>query len=191
MDAMDALLSRESVSAKFLGTPTPSAEERRRAYEAAMRAPDHAALRPWRLIEFEGKGLERLAELYYDQAKRAQPDVDPAVWETARDKALRSPLMIAVAAVVRERHPKAPVVEQIVAAGCAAQILLTAFHAMGYGAVMVTGARAYDAEFKKALGLEEKDCLVGLIHVGTPQADRPAAEKLRPAVEDHLVRWAD
>ncbi len=191
MDTLDALLSRESVSAKYLMEPAPSAEHRRQAYEAAMRAPDHGAVRPWRLLEFEGEGLERLGQLYYDQAKRAQPDVDPAVWETAQAKALRSPLMVGVAAVVREDHPKAPVIEQVVAAGCAAQILLTAFHAQGYGAVMVTGARAYDAEFKKALGLEEKDHLIGLIHVGTPLDDRPPAGKKRPTVEDHLIRWGD
>ncbi|MEQ8650988.1 MAG: nitroreductase [Kiloniellales bacterium] len=189
MDTLDALLSRESVSAKYLMEPAPSAEHRRQAYEAAMRAPDHGAIRPWRLIEFEGEGLQRLGQLYYDSAKRAQPDVDPAVWETAQAKALRSPLMIAVAAVVRKGHPKAPEVEQVVAAGCAAQILLTAFHAQGYGAVMVTGARAYDPEFKKALGLEPKDHLIGLIHVGTPQAERPPSGKVRPKVEDHLMSW--
>ncbi len=189
MDALDALLSRESVSAKYLVEPAPTAEQRRQAYEAALRAPDHGALRPWRFIEFEGEGLERLSRLYYEEAQRNQPNVDPAVWETAKAKALRSPLMIAVAAIVRENHPKAPVIEQVVAAGCASQVLLTAFHAQGYGAVMVTGGRAYDEAFKKALGLEPKDCLIGLIHVGTPQADRPPAEKPRPAVEDHLVRW--
>ncbi len=189
MDTLDALLSRESVSAKFLTEPAPSAAHRRQAYEAAMRAPDHGALRPWRIIEIEGEGLERLGQLYYDSAKRAQPDVDPAVWETARAKALRSPLMIGIAAVVRENHPKAPVIEQVVAAGCTAQILLTAFHAQGYGAVMVTGGRAYDPAFKQALGLEGKDHLIGLIHVGTPQEERPPSGKIRPTLEDHLIRW--
>lgn len=189
MDALEALLTRESVSAKNLTAPPPSAEELRLAYQAALRAPDHGAIRPWRILEIEGEGLQRLAQLYYDSAKRADPAADPAVWETARDKALRSPLLIAVAAVVREDHPKVPVVEQVISAGCAAQVILTALHAQGYGAVLVTGPRAYDPEIKKALGLGDKDTIVGFIHVGTPAADLPPSAKSRPAVEDYVVRW--
>ncbi|GAB5468781.1 MAG: nitroreductase family protein [Rhodospirillales bacterium] len=189
MDTLEALLSRESVSARYLMEPAPSAEHRRQAYEAAMRAPDHGAIRPWRIMEFEGAGLERLSDVYYEAAKRAEPNSDPAVWETAKAKALRSPLLLGITAVVREDHPKVPVIEQVVAAGCAAQVLLTAFHAQGYGAVMVTGARAYDPYVKQALGLEDKDHIVGFIHLGTPQTDRPPAGKSRPVVEDHVTSW--
>ncbi len=189
MNTLDALLTRESVSARFLVEPTPTPEHRRIAYEAAMRAPDHGAIRPWRILEFEGEGLERLSQIYYECAKRAQPDVDPAVWETAKSKALRSPLMLCVVAVTKKNHPKAPLIEQVLAAGCAAQILLTAFHAQGYGAVMVTGARAYQPYMKQALGLEQKDHIIGFIHLGTPLADRPPSQKVRPKVEDHVIRW--
>jgi len=190
MDALEALLTRESVSARNLVEPAPSQEERRRAYQAALRAPDHGAIRPWRIVEVEGEGLTRLGELYYRSAKAAEPNSDAAVWETARSKALRSPLLLAVCAVVREGHPKVPVIEQVISAGCAAQAILTALHAQGYGAVLVTGPRAYDPMVKSALGLEEKDSIVGFIHVGTPAPDLPASGKSRPTVEDHLVRWA-
>ncbi|MEO1194185.1 MAG: nitroreductase [Pseudomonadota bacterium] len=189
MDTLEALLTRESVSARYLMEPAPSAEHRRQAYEAAMRAPDHGAIRPWRIIEIEGEGLEKMGQIYYDAAKRAEPNSDPAVWETAASKAKRSPLLLAITAVVREDHPKVPVIEQVVAAGCASQVLLTAFHAQGYGAVMVTGARAYDPEVKAALGLEPKDHIIGFIHVGTPLADRPPSGKTRPEVEKHLTSW--
>jgi len=182
-------LSRESISARYLVEPAPSEAERARAYTAAMTAPDHGAIRPWRFFEMEGAALERLGDVYAEQAARTMENASPEAIDEARKKALRSPLLIAVGAVVRENHPKVPVIEQVIAAGCAAQNLMTAFHAMGYGAIMVTGNRAYDEGVKAALGLAPKDHIVSFIHVGTPQADRPAKPKQRPAFQDHRIVW--
>lgn len=189
MEIFEALLGRESVSPKFLTAPAPSEAERQRAFQAAMTAPDHGALRPWRFLVVEGDGLLRLADVYGESARREQPDADPAVIETAREKALRSPLLIVCAAATRDDHPKVPPVEQLAAASCATQNLLTAFHAMGYGAMLVTGPRAYDAYVKEQLGLAAADHIVGFMHVGTPAPDRPAKAKKRPETAHHVRPW--
>jgi len=189
MDALQALLTRESVSARYLTAPAPGPAERELAFRAALTAPDHGALKPWRFLVVEGEGLRRLGEVYAAAARRAQPDADPAVLEQAREKALRSPLLIVCAAAVRGDHPKVPVIEQVVAAGCATQNLLNAFHAQGYGAMLVTGERAYDAGVKQALGLSPDDHIVGFLHVGTPAADRPAKPKARPETAHHVRSW--
>ncbi len=191
MEVFEALLGRESVSPKYLLAPAPGEDERRRAFQAAMTAPDHGAIRPWRFIVVEGEGLQRLGEIYAESVRRADPAADPAVAEVAREKALRSPLLIVCAAVTRGDHPKVPVVEQVAAASCATQNLLTAFHAMGYGAMLVTGPRAYDAFVKERLGLRGDDHIVGFLHVGTASPDRPAKPKTRPEAAHHVRSWPD
>jgi nitroreductase len=83
-----------------------------------------------------------------------------------RDKMLRSPTLIVVGCSVRE-HPKVPEIEQIVAAGAAAENLFLAAHGLGYGVMWKTGPAAYDADVKATLGLEPSDHIVGIMHVGT------------------------
>jgi nitroreductase len=61
---------------------------------------------------------------------------------------------------------KVPVIEQILAAGAAAQNILLALHALGYAAAWKTGEAAYDPEVKKALGLAVDDHLIGFIYTG-------------------------
>jgi len=191
MEALQALTSRESVSPRHLGPPAPSAAEREAAFRAAWAAPDHGALRPWRFLVVEGEGLHRLGEVFAEAARRAKPDADPAVIESAREKALRSPLLIVAAAVVKHEGTKIPPIEQIIATGCATQNLLNAFHAMGYGAMLLTGERAYDPGVKTALGLAEGDHIVAFMHVGTPGAERPEKRKARPELAHHVRSWPD
>ena len=52
---MENLLSRNSP--RELTTPIPSKEDMSEIYQAALRAPDHAWLRPSRFIQVTGKGL--------------------------------------------------------------------------------------------------------------------------------------
>lgn len=48
------------VSHKNLSNPIPSKEEMSKIYQAALRAPDHASLKPSKFIEVSGKGLDKL-----------------------------------------------------------------------------------------------------------------------------------
>src|SRR6185503_3161152 len=49
---LSTMLARRSVSPRRLGLPAPSAEQLGLMVDAALRAPDHARLLPWRLVEF-------------------------------------------------------------------------------------------------------------------------------------------
>ena len=62
MDALDALLNR--VSAPRLCEPAPDAAQRELLFRAALRAPDHGQLRPWRFLTIEGAAREKLGELF-------------------------------------------------------------------------------------------------------------------------------
>jgi len=186
-DALEALMTRSSVPASLLRDPAPEGADLEAILETAMRAPDHASLRPWRFLVIRGEARRRLGEVFADALCRRDPLADGAAREKELSRPLRSPLIVAVCAEVVENNPKVPVVEQIVTVGAAAQNMLNAAHAMGYAAIMLTGKNAHDPHVKQALGLQAKDEIVGFLYFGTPDADiRP---KRRPAAADFVREW--
>jgi len=174
MQAIDALLKRRS--AKTLVEPAPDDGALELLLECASRAPDHGRLRPWRFIVIRGAARERLGDLMADQLRRKQPSASPEALQRERQKPLRAPLIIAVAAV-RDAAARIPPIEQILAAGAAAQNIMLAAPALGFGAMWKTGDAAYDDTVKVALGLEAADAIVGFLYLGTVPADAvpPAA----------------
>lgn len=164
MDAIEVMVGRAS-PAQLTG-PGPSAEQLQKILTAAARAPDHGKMQPWRFLVIEGAARERFGAVLADCLKRREPDAPAGKLEAERKKALRAPVIVVVAAAVRD-NPKVPAVEQIVAAGAAAQNLLLAAHAMGFGGFWRTGAPAYDARVKAELGLAEADTIVGFMYLGS------------------------
>ncbi len=187
IDALETMMSRNSVPAKFLSEPAPDGADLEAILETAMRAPDHASLRPWRFLIIRGEARRRLGEIFADALCRRDPLADAAAREKELGRPLRSPLIIAVCAEVVEGNPKVPVVEQIVTVGAAAQNMLNAAHAMGYAAIMLTGKNAHDPHVKQALGLQPKDEIVGFLYFGTPDIEVRA--KKRPAAAEFVREW--
>ena len=181
---IDTLLSR--VSVKLLGEPGPSDADLQLIFEAALRAPDHGKLRPWRFFVVRGKARQELSELFAEGVKRREPGANEAQIAKEREKPLRSPITIAVVARIVEGH-KVPPIEQTLSAGAAAMNILNAVHALGFGAKWVTGANCYDPEFTKAFGLDETDQLIGFIHIGTPEENVPPAQ--RPDPREFVSDW--
>ncbi|WP_069383876.1 nitroreductase family protein [Halomonas caseinilytica] len=186
MDAMTLLHERGSMG-KLTG-PAPSAEQLDALYRAALRAPDHKELRPWRFVEFSGAGLERLGELFAEAEFRENPHIDDAALNAARKKPLRAPMIIAVIARVTPDEPKVPRVEQVLSAGCAAHGLLLAAHAQGLGAMWRTGRYAFDPTVRKGLGLDEQDELVGFIYLGQLGGRHRSLPEHDPS--DFVERWS-
>ncbi len=183
MDALDALLNR--VSVPRLIDPAPSAQQRELLFRAALRAPDHAQLRPWRFLTLEGAARERLGELFA-RALSAAGEVGEAALSKARAMPLRAPLLVVVIACVRA-HPKVPAQEQLLAAGCAAHAMLLAAHAQGLGAVWRTGELAYHPEVAAGLGLAEHEQIVAFLYLGTPERELRSPTPLDTA--DFVSAW--
>jgi nitroreductase len=188
MDALEAMLSRNSVPARLLNDPAPDGKNLEEILETALRAPDHGALRPWRFIVIRGDARLRLGEVFEQALRRRDPEADEAACEKERSRPLRSPLIVAVCAEIVEGHPKVPVVEQIVTCGAAAQNMLNAAHAKGYAGIMLTGANAHDPVVKAALGLAPQDEIIGFLYFGTPE--RSPRPKARPAPLDYVREWS-
>ena len=163
MEALEALTTR--ASAKTYGDTAPTQEHLATVLQAAVRAPDHGRLRPWRFMLIEGDQRRKFGEMLAASAKRRVPGLSDGDLQRERDKALRAPLIIVVACRIVP-GTKVPAIEQILAAGAAAQNILLALHTLGYVAAWKTGEAAYDTEVKKALGFAADDHVVGFIYTG-------------------------
>jgi len=166
MDAMELLLTRSS--GVKLVDPPPTDAEFEQILKAAVRAPDHGRLKPWRFLSIRGSGRERLGDLFAEATRLANPAASVEALGREKDKALRAPLVvIAIARLSTQPNVKVPEIEQMLSAGAAAQNILLAAHALGYAAVWKTGAAAYDAHVKARLGLEAHEHIVGILYIGT------------------------
>ncbi len=78
MDAISALHGRISIAT--LGQPGPTSEQLDTMLRAAVRAPDHGVLRPWRFIVLQGSEREALAIFLFRHACVAPPTATPKHW---------------------------------------------------------------------------------------------------------------
>jgi len=184
---LSAIASRRSVKAALLENPTPNDAELQELVQVAMSAPDHGAIRPWRFRTIRGEARERLSDLFEQALLVREPNADQEAIDKIRSKPLRSPLILAVGVDVMENHPKVPVEEQVVATACAVQNLLLALHAVGWGAVLLTGWPAFDETVRLGLGFGKKDRMVGFIYIGTPS--EPPREMTRPDAAQFIENW--
>jgi len=186
MEAIEALTTRVSGSA--LVDPAPDELVLHTILSAALRAPDHGRLRPWRFTVVRGAARRRLGELMATAYQRRHPDAVPAQIEKEKGKPLRAPLILVVAAKVDE-HSNIPAIEQVLSAGAAAQNVMVAAFALGFGCAWKTGEAAYDPEIKSAFGLAPTDAIVGFLYLGSNASPPAPSAPLDPS--DHMVEWPD
>ncbi|HUL19443.1 MAG TPA: nitroreductase family protein [Steroidobacteraceae bacterium] len=182
MQAIDLLLTRRS--ARALTEPAPDAAALDLILASAARAPDHGRLRPWRFLLVRGQARLRFGALLAAHLRREHPGTDEQTLERERAKALRAPLIVVVAAHL-DAAVKIPAVEQLLACAAAAEAMMLASVALGFGAMWKTGAAAYDAQVRVALGFAPTDAIVGFLYLGTEVSSGPA---VAPAEWRDLVR---
>ncbi len=173
--ALAPLLSRRSVSPKRLTLPAPDPAALDMMIQAALRAPDHGALRPWRIVEFRAGERDALAQCFEQEKLRRDPLASASDLAKAREHARRPPMLLGFVVTLRQRT-KVPVREQWLAAGAALGNLLNAAHQLGYGASMLSGERCFDAELLQRLGIGPNESLAGFVSIGTIAQAPPAAK---------------
>jgi len=167
---IETILSRSSTK-KFAETAV-SEEQIQTLLSAAVRAPDHGQLAPWRFTILEGASREILGRAMSAAVQAKMSEVDPEAVTREASKALRSPLLIVVSAAT-QAHPKVPEIEQWVAVGAAVQNLWLAAQSLGLGVAWKTGSHAYNSEVKRALGLDSHEAIIGFLHIGVPLSQAP------------------
>ena len=183
-ELLQALQNRNS--APRLCGPAPSRDELKEMIRAAVRAPDHAWLRPWRFLAIAGARREALGNVLENGLIKR----DPLAGDKERNKAskapLRAPLILVVIARLME-HPKVPASEQRLSAACAAHSVLLAAEALGYAGVWRTGAAAFDRMVMADLGLSRNEEIVGFLYLGTRDGPSKEIPELDP--DNFLSDW--
>lgn len=182
MTVSDAIHNRSS--AKKFGDRSPSRNDVEAMLLAAVRAPDHGLIAPWRFIVLSREARAILGDAMKQALSERMPEADTEALERERSKAFRSPVLIVVAASLTA-HPKVPEVEQLVAVGAAVQNLWLRARELGFGAAWKTGSHAYHPGVKRALGLAPEDHVIGFIHVG----EVISAAGIRDAEFESKTRW--
>ena len=184
MNTLTALTTRTSQGA--LTEPAPSTAVLNNAFQAALRAPDHRLLRPWRYLVIEGEARQRLGEIFLQAGLQDNPQLAEVEQQRLLKMPLRAP-MIVVAITVAKDDPKVPLVEQVLSTGAAVQNFLVAIHAQGFASMWRTGWVTEHTHIKTALGLLPHESIAGFIYVGT------AASALRQptalTVSDFVQHW--
>jgi nitroreductase len=186
VNALDLLLTRRSVSARYLIEPGPSAEQIETILTAAIRVPDHGKLAPWRV-----QIIPRAAREAFTRAALAAYDAEVSEKdEGKREKlgqfAAHAPLMLAVGTKLQRGH-KIPEIEQILSCGAFCMNIEHAAAALGFAANWLTGFPAYSPGVKRALGLAADEAIAGFFFIGT--AEMPPSERPRPRVDEILSTW--
>ena len=184
MDTLKAIQTRNSIPR--LEDPAPSSEEMFEVYKGALRAPDHARLRPWKFIEVRGASREKLANAFLKTAHSLNKNLSESEIEKLKQAPYRAPMLIILAADIKN-HPKVPKVEQIISMGAAAQNILLGIHEIGYSAVWRTGQMAFNPEITEALGLETNFEVIGYLYIGTSSGKEKPIPNLDP--KDFLETW--
>jgi nitroreductase len=185
MDIFNSIHSRQSIGKV---KPDPVAREvLERLLDAAAQAPNHHKVRPWRFIVLTGAARDRLGVAMAQSLQQRKPDTPAEGLEAERAKALRAPVIIAVA-VAQPEGPKVDLLENICAASAATQNLLLAATALGLGAIWRTGGSATDPHIKAFLGLAPDQPLIAFVYLGYPTHDPLPPQ--RPGADDRTV-WLD
>lgn len=140
-------------------------------FDLARWAPNHHLTNPWR---FRVLGAEALAAL-----KAAEP--------ASASKLDRAPTLVAVGVALSGDDAVADE-EDLLAAGCAAFLVLLGAEERGLASYWRTPAVLRTAEGRAALDVPDDVHLIGLLHLGPRRQEQPVPE--RAPVAD-VVSWLD
>ena len=151
METLEAIHTRQSIG-QVKPDPVPR-DLIEKILSAAVQAPNHYKVRPWRFVVLTGAARNKLGEAMAYSTKASKPDATEDELQKDRAKPLRAPVVIAVA-VDKPGLTKAKEIENVCATAAAVQNMLLAAHALGLAAMWRTGPSATDPAIKQFLGWE-------------------------------------
>jgi nitroreductase len=184
---MQVLRSRRTILPKRLVAPGPNESQLATLYEAAATAPDHDQILPWRFIVFPESSRRLLGELFAQALIERDAHATPEQMAKAREKALRSPLLILLVVDGARGDLEVDLNERILSAGCAVQNILCVATSMGFGSALTSGKAMKSRVFKNGIGLSSNDHAICFISIGT--IDSSKAGKVRPNSNQFVSMW--
>jgi nitroreductase len=185
MDVFDAIHNRHSIK-KVKADAVPR-EVIEKLLDAAVQAPNHYKVRPWRFVVLTGEARHRLGDAMSASLRERHPEFPQEAFDKAHNTPLQAPVVIAVG-VDKPAEAKVLEIENICAAAAATQNLLLAAHALALGAKWRTGEWATDVKVKEFLGFESDQHIIAFVYLGYPEfiESLPA----RPSFADR-VTWME
>ena len=188
MDFLKTLIERKSTPPRLMNeNEGPTRDDIQDILRAAVSAPDHGAIRPWRFVIIEGKNRAVLGRIFANALKTRDPEASEEAIQKELNRPLRAPTVIAILARVVNDRPNVPRIEQIVATACAAQNMLAAANAKGFGGILLTGKNAHDPNVRAFFGLKSDDEIMSFLYLGKPNGEQPS--KLRPNPNDFIEEF--
>ena len=185
MELFEAIHNRHS-QGKVQQDPLPR-ETIEKLLDAAVQAPNHYKVRPWRFVVLTGDARKKLGDVFAASQQDRHPDFPQEAFDKTRGLPLRSPLLIAVG-VDKPSEGKVIEIENVSAVSAACMNILLAAEAMGVGVKWRTGEWARDAKVKEFLGFSADQHIVAFLYIGYPEFT--AQYEPRPSFEDRTV-WME
>jgi len=185
MDVFEAIHSRHS-QGKVKQDSVPRAVIEK-LLSAAVQAPNHYKVRPWRFVVLTGEARNKLGEVFAASQRDRKPDLPPEALDKTRSLPLRAPLLIAVG-VDKPSEEKVLEIENVAAVAAACQNILLAAHAEGLAVKWRTGEWARDPKIKEYLGFTADQHLIAYMYIGYPEFTMEYEP--RPSFEDRTI-WME
>jgi len=185
MDVFDAIHNRHS-QGKVKQDPI-SRELIEKLLSAAVQAPNHHKVRPWRFVVLTGNARNKLGDVFAASQLDRKPDLPPEALDKFRGLPLRAPVVIAVG-VDKPGEERIHEIENVAAVAAACQNILLAAQAEGLAVQWRTGEWARDPKIKEYLGFSADQHLLAYLYIGYPEfaAEYPP----RPSFEERTV-WRE
>lgn len=185
MDAISALHNRISVN--LLDSPAPTKDQLDNIFKAGLRACDHKNLRPWKFLLIQGDARHAFGKLMAAVKEKSSPagECSEELKTKLLSKPLRAPTIITVVADIKV-HDKVPEIEQILSAGAAAQMMMTAAFAQGLGAIWRSGSMMFETAMQEGLGLTKDQKIIGFLYIGQIKACKKVPDL---KVSDFVEVW--
>lgn len=184
-DFLQTLYTRRSV--KFVQAPGPDEGELALILQAAVCAPDHGSVRPWRFKIIRGADIPALIEIGIQAGLASGSPLPEPKIQNARKWLSRVPVIVAIACAP---DPRGRIREQesMLSVGAAVMNMLNACHSLGYCGFWSTGMGTYLDGVGEALGFDALDTrFMGYLSIGTPID--PLPEKRRPDYREFVSEW--
>lgn len=163
MNTLDFLQRRRSC--KKFGDIAPTKEQLNEMFKAALRAPDHGRLKPYRFVVINNKQTLNHCLL----AAVEEFDLGEHGLGKAEKLTHQSPCVIAVIAKLDPNNPKVPTWEQMISAGCATYALELAANVQGFETVWISKKWIEATALRQALSCTEHEKVIGLVMIGSPK----------------------
>jgi len=185
MDVFDAIYNRHSQGKVKQDSVSRALIEK--LLSAAVQAPNHYKVRPWRFVVLTGNARNKLGDVFAASQLNRKPDLPQEALDKFRGLPLRAPVVIAVG-VDKPSEEKVYEIENIAAVASACQNLLLAAQAEGLAVKWRTGEWARDPKIKEHLGFSADQHLIAYLYIGYPEFT--VEYEPRPSFEDRTV-WME